>query len=206
MKVIRDKVLIADCETTGVSGTDQVIELAYFPAPENIRDWVADYISSDFDNYYVDTIYNERFKPSVPINPHAYKVHGIGKIHLLKCRPSTEAVIPTDTKYLIGHNIAFDYRMLGKPENLLLIDTLVIVRILRKLGMLTNDEMDGKDKLDVLVEHYYPTIASTLIKPLHSALDDCYKVVLLLAEILRLFPNVNTWDALYELQTMGKKK
>lgn len=206
----KTQVLILDTETTGITAKDQVIELAYITCGELVRNFVNGFsclVLNNFDQLYTADcrMYNERFKPTVPINPHAYKVHGISMLKLLNCRPSSEAVIPADVKYLVGHNISFDHRMLNKPD-VLLIDTLVLTRTLRKLGMLSTDDMEGKDKLDVLIKHHFPHIASILIKPLHNALYDCYKVILLLSVILEKFPNVSTWDALYELQTIGKKK
>jgi len=202
---IRNKVLILDSETTGLSGKDQIIELSYFIPTDDICTWVDDFLVNNLD---INTIayYHERFNPSVPINPRACEVHGIGKIKLLGCRKSELVAIPPDTKYIIAHNAPFDYRMLGKPEGVLLIDTKAIVTTVRKLGMLTNDEDTGRDKLDVLIEHYFPEIAKTLCSEYHSAIGDCIKLVLLLSEILRLFPNITTWDMLFELQSKGKKK
>jgi exodeoxyribonuclease X len=208
LTIEKTKVLILDCETTGTSNTDEIIELAWVTSVLSMRETVACFTaplnaSNQANQLYT---YNERFNPSVPINPHAYKVHGIGKMKLLSCRPSSEANIPENTKYIVGHQVAvFDHRMLGKPD-VLCIDTLVLVRTLRKLGLITNNDDEGKDKLDVLITHYFPEVAKTLIKPLHSALDDCYKVILLLSVILEKFPTIDTWDALFELQTKGKKK
>jgi exodeoxyribonuclease X len=202
---IRNKVLILDSETTGLSSKDQIIELAYFIPTDDIRTWVDNFFVNNLD---INTIafFHERFNPSVPINPHAQKVHGIGKIKLLGCRKSEEVSIPEDTKYIIAHNAPFDYRMLRKPEGVLLIDTKGIVDTIRKLGLLTNDADEGRDKLDNLIEHYFPEIAKTLCAEYHSAIGDCIKLVLLLSEILRLFPNINTWDDLYNMQSMGKMK
>ena len=207
---MKDKVLILDIESTGVTNTDEIIELAYLTCSERVQDFINGFSCLLLNNpEELDTVsctkYNERFNPSVPINPHAFKVHGISKLKLLKCRPSSEAVIPANVKYLVGHNISFDHRMLGKPD-VLLIDTLTLVKTLRKLGLITNNDDDGKDKLDVLIAHYFPEIAKPLIKPLHSALDDCYKVILLLSVILEKFPTIETWDQLFELQTKGKTK
>lgn len=201
----KTQVLILDCESTGVSNADEIIELAYIQASDDIRKFIAYYIEAMPEIDFPQQVYNERFNPSVPINPHASKVHGISKLKLLKCRPSSEAVIPANVKYLVGHNISFDHRMLGKPD-VLLIDTLTLVKTLRKFRLITNNDDEGKDKLDVLIAHYFPEIAKTLIKPLHSALDDCYKVILLLSVILEKFPTIETWDQLFELQTKGKTK
>jgi DNA polymerase III epsilon subunit-like protein len=212
MTIVRDKVLILDTETTSVTAKDEVIELAYIQCPLNLREWVQDYTNysqvqdTEMMGFVVSSkeVYNEQFKPSVPISPHAHKVHGLSMLKLLGKRPSKEITLPKDIKYMCGHNALFDYRMLGKPEGVLLIDTLVIIRILRKLGLLTNDNVEGKDKLDVLIAHYYPEISKNLIKPLHAALDDCYKVILLLNKILELLPNISTWEDLYNLQPKKK--
>lgn len=201
----KTQVLILDCETTGISNTDEIIELAYIQAPDDVRKFVTYYVKAMPKIDFPQQVYNERFKPSVPINPHAFKVHGISMLKLLGKRPSKEVALPENVKYLVGHQINFDYKMLGQPEGILLIDTLIIHRLLRKLGII-DDHSGGKNDLGTLISYYYPEVAKTLIKPLHSALDDCYKVILLLSVILEKFPAIETWDGLYSLQTKGKKK
>lgn len=58
--------------------------------------------------------YCERFKPSGPISFGAMAVHHIMPQDLLGCRPSAEFALPA-ADYLIGHNVDFDWRVMGSP-------------------------------------------------------------------------------------------
>lgn len=212
-----NKVLILDTETTGIKnhpthGHPQVIELStidfdlhynlqYLPAliqRENVRE--------HFDIYYKDKIFNQLYKPSMEISPEATAIHGKTLRDLINSPRSETCKLPSNAKYLIGHNIiSFDHRCLGKPPGYLLIDTLVICKLIRKY---TNHDLKAENnKLDDLINSLYPDLAKQYHNDgLHNALDDCFKVLLLLSAILGFFPTICHWDELYTLQQMGKKK
>jgi exodeoxyribonuclease X len=111
--------LTIDTETNGYE-PQEVIELAWASA---------------------DKVFECRYKPNKVTTWGALAVHNILPEELEGCLPSTEAKLPPDTKYIIGHNVDFDWAALGKP-NVKRICTLAIARKLyteldsHKLGAL----------------------------------------------------------------------
>lgn len=110
-----------DTETTDIEG--DVIELA----------WLADTGES----------FAQRFRPAKPMALGAILVHGILPEDLVDCPPSSTATdhLPP-TSYWVGHNIDFDWGVLGSPAHVKRICTLAIARALlpdldsHKLGAL----------------------------------------------------------------------
>lgn len=106
---------ILDTETTGIEDAD-VVELA----------WLR--VSLGQSNLVVDDEFQEYFCPSRPMELGALATHHILPHTLLDRRPSSMAMIPEDAEYLIGHNIDFDWKMLGSPSQIKRIDTLCLAR------------------------------------------------------------------------------
>jgi exodeoxyribonuclease X len=188
------KILILDCETTGVSSSDQIIELAYvelLPLPE---------FRSSSTPYKQGTFFNERYFPSVPIHSKALEVHGITFKELLGKRKSDEVELPKDVTMLIGHNIQFDHRFLGKPE-VKLICTLDLSRKMSKFL-----ELDFPNhQLETLVQVLSPE--NTLpTQKYHSAKNDILKNVIVLQKLLEKLPNISSWEELHEFQQSMKTK
>ena len=98
-----------DTETTDIDG--EVIELA----------WLADTGES----------FSQRFEPSGAIALGAILVHGILLADLAGCRDSSHAqeCLPP-CSYWVGHNIDFDWKVLGAPPQVRRICTLAMARAL----------------------------------------------------------------------------
>lgn len=200
---------VLDTETTGTSKKDQVIELAYLPLltlPSLInynKRTSAKIIQCE--TAFSLTWLNQRFNPTVPINKHAFAVHKLSKLQLIR-EPSSLRVheyLPTNMKYMVGHQISFDYRMLGgKPEGVKLICTLALVKKLRKEHEVWKKLEIENDKLDTYISKLYPELT---FSEAHNAKDDCIKVILLLCKLLPTMPEVETWEDLYNY-TAGVKK
>lgn len=94
---------IADTETTGTEPEDQIIELAHTKLVSG--PWSLS--AQSFDCYY---------KPTKPIVWGAMAAHHIIPSDLEHMQPSSVAAMPADCTILIGHNIDFDWKMLGKPD------------------------------------------------------------------------------------------
>lgn len=196
-------ILILDTETTGISKTDQVIELAYYEAStlENEKDTRA-------LNTLRDAISSYRYFPTVPINPHAYAVHGIGLTQLAKSPASTTLTLPKNIKYIVGHNISFDKRILLQSNPKLeaelkaakYICTLSLAKTISKFAKTSYEN----HKLDTLAKHYYPEVES-LVTPLHSASNDVLKTLLVLLKLIDHTPNLKTWDDIYNFQNKSVK-
>lgn len=193
-------VYVLDTETTGLLATDQVIELAYhqlLPLKEltalgnSIGGGILKLGRIEAWEYVV-----QRFNPTVPINKHAYAVHGLSKLQLIKEPSSLKAAeyLPKDMKYMLGYNIPFDYKMLGRPKDVLLIDLLAVVRKLRKEHAEWKKLELPDNKLDTYMKVMYPELN---FNKQHSAKEDCIKSILLLCKVLLTLPEVDSWEDLY---------
>lgn len=192
---------VLDVESTGTGKEDQVIQLAYLPLPtlKALKSFLESNAPDGIQKRYtdLDEWLNQRFNPTVPINKHAYAIHKLSKLQLLK-EPSSlkvEEYMPKDMQYMIGHCISFDYGMLkGKPEGVKLICTLALVRKLRKEHEVWKKFEIENNKLDSYMRVMFPELT---FSENHTAKDDCIKVILLLCKLLPTIPEVESWDALH---------
>lgn len=204
------KVIVLDSETTGTAKTDQVIELAYielgsiaFAALQQSR--------KDFEIFRLNLLNNIsrfQFKPTVPINPFAFEVHGIG-LAQLKDKPCSTTVTVPEHEYMVGHVISFDKcKLIGSNaaleaqlERTKYICTKELAKAIEKnLGFTYENH-----KLDTLVKHYYPAEYEVLVQSTHDAAGDVVKTILVLLALLEHIPNVTTWEELYQFQQTLKK-
>lgn len=158
MKWGYNMLLIIDTETTGTD-PGEVIELAYKEpsGPCTTR----------------------RYRPEKASSWGALAVHHILPDELIGCPPSTTAKLPDETQYIIGHNVDFDWKVLGSPD-VKRICTLAIARALFP-------ELDSH-KLGAM---YYalkgPTEATrTALRDAHTAEADvmfCEEILSLMLEL-----------------------
>lgn len=132
------------------------------------------------------------YKPSMPIHPEASAIHGF-YIEDLQDFPSSESFkLPDGTKYLIGFNIAYDYRCIGKPEGVELICLQRLSKALKKL----HSAYEGVDKADNVLRQLIeaePTlndvqrsqILGYFLTGQHGALKDCHKNIVILSCLVR---------------------
>ena len=117
-------IYILDTETTDSDPkTCEAIELAYakFDSLEEFTQGIRWDVTSS------------RYLPQNPCTYGALATHHILPEELLDCPPSSEARIPFDCDYLIGHRIDFDWEVLGAPHDVKRICTLAIMRSLYPL-------------------------------------------------------------------------
>jgi len=69
-----------------------------------------------------------RFKPSGPISMGAMATHHIMDEDLQDQPGSSTFRLPDGTRYVVGHNVDFDWRVAGSPESVKRIDTLCLAR------------------------------------------------------------------------------
>lgn len=187
---------VLDTETTGLGnhptfGHPQVIELAYIKLP-TLRD------IEGFLNNHTDYIkYTERFKPSISIHKQASEIHGIYFKDVLKCRKSEDIQLPS-MEYMVGHNIQYDHRCLGKPNVKLICTQQLAKKIDKHFGVgFPNVKLEG------LVSYFNPSYNHGNY---HKALEDCAKTIYVLFSLLKFIPGITTWDELYEFQVTLKGK
>ena len=203
-----NKVVVLDTETTGLAnhpllGHPEVIELAQMEVLDSILTAYTDTEMTPMEiAAWVDVyIKVHRYLPEMSIHPDAYRIHGILAKDLRGMPKSSTCKLPADVEYIVGHNVTFDHRCLGKPD-VKQICTMGLARSINKRHNLGLDSL----KLDNLIRHFYPTIAYRLIQEKHAAASDVTKTVLLLARLCNLYlPKVTTFAALYDMQQLLKK-
>lgn len=149
----------------------------------------------DFDVASVFHI-DQRYKPTKPIAFGAMGVHHILESDLLECPPSSSFELPMGVDYLIGHNIDFDWRVIGEPD-IKRIDTLAMARWLFPNA--------SSHQLSALMYQMNPPSAHQAIRShlrnAHSALADCQSVAVILGLLIaeaRQHCILNTWAELWE--------
>ena len=195
------KAYALDVESTGVGNHPvllhpQVIEMASIPLPvllKPLKEVVDLFPLSKLIDTYIAQGTVTRYRPSMEIHKRATAVHGILYKNLLGKPKSEDLELPKDLEYLVGHNIIFDYRCLGKPEGVKLICTLGMAKKFDKefgIGF-------PNHKLDTLILYFYGEDARPLIDNSHQALTDTIKVILLLVKLLEYVPAITTFEELY---------
>jgi exodeoxyribonuclease X len=185
------KVLLADTETTGTDHEkDEIIEAAWLHLPATIEEFCAVKNPEQFE------FYHERFKPSIQISLGAMSVHNIIDEDLADCADSSAFGFPVEAEYLIGHNIDFDWKMMGEPD-VRRICTLALSRHLFP-------ELDSHKQAAMI--YHIGTIysrrpwARDLVKGAHAALDDVRMCAALLRFLVLFLRHKNvrleTWEDL----------
>ena len=186
---------IIDTETTtNDRERAEVIELAYTTLHPNL---IADPQTAVL-----------RYKPSRNIDWGALATHHIlpGELHNEPL--STTAVLPSDARYIIGHNVDFDWEVLGKPP-VKRIDTLALARYLWP-------DLDSH-KLGAVVYYLMGANPATkaLLRDSHSAGADVNSCRIILEAVLDERPHIQSIEALWafsedaripRIMTFGKYK
>jgi exodeoxyribonuclease X len=175
-------IYIADTETTGVAEGSEIIELAYAGFSS---------LGSALLPLVPDNIHCERFKPSIPIEWGALSTHHIFLQDLIGCNPSSSAAIPASCEYLIGHNIDFDWKMLGSDLSIKRICTLAMARDLYP-------DLDSHELVTMMYYIYGTNIAiRDRLRNAHAAYHD----VIFCAELLQHIcaaKNITSVEELYQ--------
>ncbi|WP_114689542.1 3'-5' exonuclease [Polynucleobacter necessarius] len=131
----------------------------------------------------------QRYNPGKPISLGALATHHIMDEELVNCPASSSFRLPAGTKYLIGHNIDFDWVAIGKPE-VKRICTLALARSFWP-------DLDSHTQ-SALLYFFERDTAREQLRSAHSALADvwiCSKIVKQIID--RLHPV--SLDALWEM-------
>lgn len=167
------RILIVDTETTD-KDEPEVIELAWQE------------LDSNFNR--IDSDFLQRYQPKGAIKFGAMATHHILPEELVGCPPSDTAALPSDTTYIIGHNVDFDWKALGQPP-VKRICTLALAKRLwphcdsYSLGALTYFFAAAEDEKSVTKQAL--KLARAVLKEAHSAGADVGICNLLLKRILK---------------------
>src|SRR5574341_981657 len=164
--------IIFDTETTGFN-EPQVIELAWLGwGPE-------------------DGSFYERYKPSKVLEWGAVATHHILMEDLEGKPPSSEARLPAGLRYIIGHNVDFDWTVMGQPD-VKRICTLAMARAVWP-------DLDSHSLTACMYFTEGATAATRqMVKGAHNALDDVMMTKRLLDTITDLM-KITSLERLWEL-------
>jgi exodeoxyribonuclease X len=133
----------------------------------------------------------QRYNPEKPISYGAMAIHNILDEDLIGCPKSSQFKLDDQVKYLIGHNIDFDWVVIGKPD-VLRIDTCAMAREIypefdsHSLSALSYG-LEGSDKRKEVRE---------ILKNNHNALTDVKLCLDLLRKIL-IKKDLHKWSDIY---------
>lgn len=173
-----------DTETTGTT-EPQVIQFAY-----------AEIVAKPGPVFEVQQTTLQQFKPTKPIELGAMAAHNIIPSDLENFpAPPERFDLP---KFIIGHNIDYDWQVLGSPAEVYRIDTLALAR----------EAWPGLDSYKLSSLIYYlnePAEARGMLKAAHSAVADlafCYAVFG--AAIRQIGAPIASWGDVWRLSEYAR--
>jgi len=135
-----------------------------------------------------------RYNPRKLISFGAMATHNILDSELENCPPASEFKLPENTGYLVGHNIDYDWQVIGKPD-VKRIDTLAMAR----------DLYPALDSHGLSALNYALTppegrlkIRDIIINGNHNALTDAKLCLNVLRYILKGKPELNSWGSIWK--------
>lgn len=166
--------IIFDTETTG-KNNPVVIEAAWLKL-----DSINPFSTSDS--------FNQRYNPGKPIDLGALATHHILDEELIDCPPADSFKLPENTEYIIGHNIDYDWDVIGQPN----IKRICTLALARKVW----PQLDSHNQ-SALLYYLDRSNAKEKLKSAHSALADVH----ICSEILKnacIALNISNFDDLYK--------
>jgi len=171
---------IFDSETTGFK-EPRLVEAAYLKL-------------SSIDGLSVAEEFLMRYNPGKPIELGALATSHILDEELVDCPPHDAFKLPADAEYLIGHNVDYDWDVIGRPD---------IKRICTKaLSSSLWPEADSHSQSAMIYMHYRAE-ARELLRNAHAALDDvqnCRRLLIKIIEALAAQQGrpVSSWEELWQ--------
>lgn len=108
--------------------------------------------------------FEQRYNPGVPSTLGALATHHILDSELVGCPSPDTFALPAGTAYLIGHNVDFDWQVIGQPE----VKRICTLAIARRLWPALDSH-----KLGALAYYLLGDAARDMLKAAHSAASDC---------------------------------
>ena len=167
------KSIIFDTEATGIK-EPVLIEAA----------WVE---LESIEPFTVTNAFVQRYNPGKPINLGALAAHHIMDEELVDCPSASSFKLPDDVSYIIGHNVDFDWEVIGKPE----IKRICTLALARKLW----PDLDSHTQ-SALLYYLERNSAREQLRNAHSALTDVGICAVILDHICQQL-GVKTAEDLY---------
>lgn len=170
---------IFDSETTGLNNPE-LVEAAWLQLGAGLA------VTGEF---------LQRYKPSKPIELGALAASHILDEELADCPPHDSFKLPEDAAYLIGHNVDYDWGVIGRPD----IKRICTAALSRRLW----PDADTHTQSAMIYLHYRSD-APSLLRNAHAALDDVKNCRLLLVKIFTALKEdlgrpVSSWEELWEI-------
>jgi exodeoxyribonuclease X len=143
------KSIIFDTEATGIK-EPVLIEAAWLEL-------------ESIEPFTVANPFVQRFNPGKPITLGALATHHIMDEELIDCPPASSFRLPDDVGYIIGHNVDFDWEVIGKPE----IKRICTLALARKLW----PDLDSHTQ-SALLYFLERSTAREQLRNAHSAITD----------------------------------
>jgi exodeoxyribonuclease X len=167
--------VIFDTESTGLV-EPRVIEAAWLKVPD--------------PNGLPTERFLQRYNPLKPIALGALATHHILDEELADCPPYTEFALPEDVKYIVGHNIDYDWKVIGEPP----VKRICVLALSRSLFPTLDSHSQS-----AMLYHLARNQARPLRKNAHSAEQDVHNCWIIFNQLLRLmFPEGPlTWEGIW---------
>jgi exodeoxyribonuclease X len=167
------KSIIFDTEATGIKEA-VLIEAA----------WVE---LESIDPFIVNNPFVQRYNPGKTITLGALATHHIMDEELVDCPPASSFTLPKNLKYIIGHNVDFDWEVIGRPE----VKRICTLALARKLWR----DLDSHNQ-SALLYFLERNTAREQLRNAHSALIDVGICAVILDHICREL-DIKTIEDLY---------
>ena len=173
--------IIFDTETTGTQ-QPQVIEAACLrldhPCTLNITE-----------------DYEARFQASEPISLGALATHHILDEELEGCPPASSFKLPADVTYLIGHNIDYDWEVIGQPD----VKRICTLALARRFY----PDLDSHSQ-SALMYYFARSQARERLQNAHSALADVKNCLFILQAMQNEIGHPDSWEGLWQISEQAR--
>jgi exodeoxyribonuclease X len=167
------KAIIFDTEATGIK-EPVLIEAAWLEL-------------ESIEPFSINNPFVQRYNPGKPITLGALATHHILDEELIDGPPASSFSLSGDVKYLIGHNVDFDWEVIGKPE----IKRICTLALARKLWPNLDSHNQG-----ALLYYLDRNTAREQLRNAHSALTDVGICAVILDHICQQL-DIKTIEDLY---------
>ena len=138
--------------------------------------------------------FNQRYNPLKPIELGALATHHILDEELRDCPDYTEFALPTNTEYIIGHNVDYDWNIIGNPD----IKRICSLALARRVW----PELDSHNQ-SALLYFVDRQNARDKLKNAHSALADVENCAFILEKVVAKL-NVTSIEELWTVSEQAR--
>lgn len=174
--------IVFDTETTGID-EPVIVEAA----------WMA--LGDDPRAITTDVGFCQRYNPGKPIALGAMATHHIMDEDLADCPPASDFALPPSTQYLIGHNIDFDWKVIGQPD----VKRICTLALARRAW----PNLDSHTQ-SALLYHLDRASARETLRGAHSAAVDIRICLRILEQTLFMFGRPATWEDAWTISEQAR--